>query len=85
MECSDAFRHFLGGMLFATTQVLQFIALLTVAFAVGAGWWAGLAAFAAVGAVIGLMARRGPIYWAILGAEIVIAIVGGLAASFFAL
>lgn len=84
-EHEGMFRHFLGGMLFATAHVLQFVALLTVAFAIGAGWWAGLAAFVAIGVAIGLAFKRGPIYWAIFGAETVAMIVGGLLVGVFAL
>lgn len=76
------FRHFLNGMLFALTQVLQVIGLLSVGFAIGAGWWAGLALFVVIGVAIGLAFRRGPIYWAIEASEIVALIVGGLLALF---
>lgn len=77
------FRHFLNGMLFALTQVLQIIGLLSVGFAVGAGWWAGLALFVLIGVAVGLAFKRGPIFWAIEASEIVALIAGGLLALVF--
>lgn len=77
----DDFGHFLIATLFFTTHALQIVALLTIAFAIGAGWWAGMAAMIAIGLVIGLAFRQGAGYWAFQIAEWILLALGGLAAA----
>ena len=45
--------------------IAQTIMLLTLAFAIGAGWWAGFVAFVAIGVVIGMVFRLSGVYWAV--------------------
>ena len=52
--------------------------LLTLAFAIGAGWWAGFVAFVAIGVVIGMVFRLSGVYWAVQIALWVLLVLGGL-------
>ncbi|GIK50896.1 MAG: hypothetical protein KJZ75_16980 [Hyphomonadaceae bacterium] len=83
VEHGETFRRFLAGVLLVTTQFLQAVALLTVAFAIGAGWWAGLALFILIGAAVGLAFRRSAIFWSLEAVETVALILGGLIAGAF--
>lgn len=58
------FWRFLDTILLVGVHTSQVIALLTLALAIGAGWWSGLFAFAAIGGAVGVAFKRGPLYWA---------------------
>jgi hypothetical protein len=77
-EQQGTFHHFLLFSLWGTTLVLQFVALLTVAFAMGLGWWSGLAAYVVIGLGIGLFAKMSSAWWATLIAGAILLGLGGL-------
>jgi hypothetical protein len=52
--------------------------LLTLAFAIGAGWWAGFVALVIIGVAIGLVFRLSGVYWAVQIALWVLLVLGGL-------
>ena len=75
------FHGFLMATVWTSGLVIQAVALLTLAFAIGAGWWAGLAAFVVIGVALGLAFRLSGVYWAIQVALWVLLGIGGLAIS----
>ena len=58
--------------------IAQAVALLTLAFAIGAGWWSGFAAFVVIGAALGFAFRMSGVYWAVQVALWVLMALGGL-------
>ena len=74
----DTFHHFLLFALWGTLLVVMTVALLTVGFAMGFGWFAGLAAYFAIGAGAGLGVRMGAAWWATLIASTALLGLGGL-------
>lgn len=74
----DTFSGFLATTVWSSALIAQGVALLTLAFAIGVGWWAGLAAFVAIGAVIGLAFRMSSLFWAVQVVLWVLLSVGGL-------
>jgi len=60
----DTFNGFLSATVWTCGLIAQAVALLTLAFAIGAGWWAGFAAFVVIGAALGLVFRLSGVYWA---------------------
>ncbi len=61
----DTFHGFLMASVWGCCLVAQTIALLTVGFAIGAGWWSGRVALALIGAVVGFVFRMSGVYWAV--------------------
>jgi len=59
------FQAFLNITLWSCGLIAQAVALLTFAFAIGAGWWPGLFAFVAIGVGLGLFFRMSSTYWAV--------------------
>ncbi len=80
-EQKGTFHHFLLFALWGTVLLIQSVGLLTFAFAVGLGWWAGLAVYVAVGVGAGLFAKMGGAWWATLIASTVLLGIGGLIIS----
>lgn len=81
MEIGDqraTFNGFLVGGLWTSVLIIQTVALLTLAFAIGVGWWAGLAAYVIIGAGAGLFFKMQGAWWAILVVAIVLLGLGGL-------
>ncbi|MEJ0059771.1 MAG: aa3-type cytochrome c oxidase subunit IV [Terricaulis sp.] len=81
MEISDqreTFHGFLNASLWGSTHIAQAVALLTLAFAIGAGWWAGVAAVVAIGVVVGLLFKSSGAWWAVQIAQAGVLILGGL-------
>lgn len=74
----DTFHGFLMASVWGGGLVIQLVALLTLAFAIGAGWWAGWIAFVALGAGVGFFFRMSSVYWAVQVALWVILALGGL-------
>lgn len=72
------FHGFLTGTVWTCGQIAMGIALATLAFAIGAGWWAGLFAFVAIGVALGLLFKMSSVWWATLIAETVLLGFGGL-------
>lgn len=81
MEIEDqktTFSGFLSATVWVTAHIVQAVALLTLAFAIGAGWWAGLAVYVAIGIAAGLLFRMSGAWWAAQIAQWVLLVLGGL-------
>lgn len=74
----ETFHGFLMATVWACGLIAQTIMLLTLSFAIGAGWWAGFVAFIVIGAVIGMVFRLSGVYWAAQIALWVLLVLGGL-------
>jgi len=74
----ETFGGFLSATVWTCGLIAQIVALTTLAFAIGAGWWAGFAAFVAIGVAIGLAFRLGAGYWATQVVLIVLLGLGGM-------
>ncbi|MBX3429775.1 MAG: aa3-type cytochrome c oxidase subunit IV [Hyphomonadaceae bacterium] len=72
------FHGFLMASVWSGGLIAQLVALLTLAFAIGDGWWPGLAAFVAIGAALGLAFRLSGVYWAVQVALWVLLGIGGV-------
>lgn len=81
MDISDqkaTFHGFLMASVWGSGLIAQAVALLTLAFAIGAGWWAGFVAFAVIGVAVGFGFRLSGVYWAVQVALWVLMVLGGL-------
>jgi hypothetical protein len=81
MDISDqkaTFHGFLMASVWGGGLTVQLVALLTLAFAIGAGWWAGFVAFVLIGGALGLAFRLSGVYWAVQVAFWVLMALGGL-------
>ena len=74
----STFHGFLMATVWSGTVMAQAVALLTLAFACGAGWWACFVEFALIGIVAGFTFRLSGVYWAVQVALWVLMILGGL-------
>lgn len=75
----DTFHGFLISSVWGSGLVAQLVALLTLAFAIGLGWWPGLFALVAIGVVVGLFFRMSSVYWAVqIGLWVVMGVGGFL-------
>jgi hypothetical protein len=74
----ETFHGFLIAGVWMCIHIAQAVALLTLALAIGLGWWAGVVAFIGIGVVAGLLFRMSGVFWAVQVAEWVLIIVGGL-------
>lgn len=61
----STFHGFLMATVWTCALIVQLVALLTLAFAIGAGWWPGLVAFVVIGVAAGLAFRLSGAYWAV--------------------
>ena len=80
MDVTEQKRTFHGFLAVATwviTYVAMLVAGLVTAFAIGAGWFAGLLAFAGVGAAAGAFLRLGMAFWISLGVSTLLLAGGG--------
>ncbi len=78
----STFQHFLTFSLWGTLFTTMVVALLTVAFAMGYGWMAGVGAYAAIGVVAGFaLGMRGGWWGMVIGSTIVLGL-GGLVTLF---
>lgn len=79
----STFHHFLNISLWGTLVIIMSVALLTVAFAMGFGWMAGLGAYAAIGVIAGFALGMRGSWWAlVIGSTIVLGL-GGLIGMVF--
>jgi hypothetical protein len=81
MEITDqkaTFHGFLMATVWGCGLVAQLVALLTLAFAIGAGWWSGFVALVLIGVALGLTFRLSGVYWAVQVALWVLLAIGGL-------
>lgn len=77
------FDHFLAFSLWGTVIIIMSVALLTVAFAMGFGWLAGVGAYAAIGVLVGLaLGMRGAWWGLVIGSTVLLAL-GGLVSLLF--
>lgn len=74
----ETFQGFLTTSLWSGGLIIQGVALLTLAFAIGAGWWAGLFAFVAIGVGLGIFFRMSSVYWAVQIVLWVLMAIGGV-------
>lgn len=76
----DTFHGFLVGTLWTCALIAQVVALGTVAFAMGYGWWSGMLAFVAIGVAVALLFRMSGAFWAVqIGLWVLMAIGGAIA------
>jgi len=83
-EQASTFKGFLTVAVWVCSFIAMSVSLLVVAFAIGAGWFAGLGAFVAVGVGIGAFMRMPAAFWISLAAIAVVLAIGGaiVAAAF---
>lgn len=74
----ETFHGFLLATVWTCTLLAQMIGLLTLAFAIGAGFWAGFAVYVVVGIVAGMLFRLGGAYWATQIVTWVLLALGGM-------
>lgn len=74
----ETFHGFLTATVWTCGLIAQAVALLTLGFAIGAGWWSGFAAFVLIGVALGFAFRLSGIYWATQVALIILLGLGGL-------
>lgn len=83
MDISDqrsTFGGFLAASVWGCGLIAQSVALLTLSFAIGMGWWPGLFALVGIGIAVGLVFRMGSVYWAVQIALWVLLGLGGIVA-----
>jgi hypothetical protein len=73
----QTFHGFLTATVWMCAHIAQYVALFTIAFAIGAGWWPGLIAFVAIGAGAGLIFKMSGAWWAAQIAQWVLLGLGG--------
>lgn len=74
----ETFHGFLMASVWTCGLIVQLVGLLTLAFAIGAGWWAGLAVFVLIGVALGASFKLSGVYWAVQVALWVLLALGGL-------
>jgi hypothetical protein len=74
----ETFEGFLSATVWTCGLIAQTVALLTLAFAIGFGWWAGFAAFVVVGIALGVAFKLPGVYWATQIVLWVLLALGGL-------
>jgi hypothetical protein len=72
------FHGFLMATVWTCGLIAQAVGLLTLAFAIGAGWWPGFVVFVLIGVGAGLVFRLSGVYWAVQIALWVLLGIGGL-------
>jgi type IV secretory pathway VirB6-like protein len=72
------FHGFLMATVWTCGLIAQAVGLLTLAFAIGAGWWPGFIVFVLIGVGLGLAFRLSGVYWAVQIAFWVLLGIGGL-------
>ncbi len=74
----STFHGFMMATVWTCTLIAQVVGLLTLAFAIGAGWWAGFVVLVLIGVAAGLSFRLSGVYWAVQVALWVLLTLGGL-------
>lgn len=80
----ETFHGFLTAALWICSHIAQWVMLLTLAFAVGNGWWSGWLAFVVIGIAVGIGFQMKGAYWATQIAQWVLLGLGGLIVPIFA-
>jgi len=71
------FSGFMAVTLWSSALIAMSVAGLVVAFAMGAGWFTGVAVYAVLGAAIGALMRMDGVWWASLIGTVIVFLVGG--------
>lgn len=74
----ETFSGFMTATVWVSAHIAQAVALLTLAFAIGAGWWAGVAVYIFIGIAAGVLFKMQGAWWAAQIAQWVLLILGGL-------
>jgi type IV secretory pathway VirB6-like protein len=74
----ETYSGFLSASVWTSGLIAQAVMLLTLAFAIGMGWWPGLTAFVVIGIVVGLVFKMPSVYWAVQVALWVLLGIGGM-------
>lgn len=74
----DTYHAFLMATVWTCGLIAQSVMLLTLAFAIGLGWWPGFVAFAVIGIALGLTFKLSGVYWATQITLWVLLVLGGL-------
>lgn len=74
----ETFHGFLVATIWMCVHLAQFVALLTLAFAIGDGFWAGFAAYVVIGIAAGFLFRMSGVFWAVQIVSWVLLGLGGL-------
>jgi hypothetical protein len=74
----ETFHGFLMASVWTSGLIAQSVMLLTLAFAIGLGWWPGFVAFVLIGVVVGSVFKLSGVYWATQVALWVLLAIGGL-------
>ena len=74
----ETFHGFLMASVWTSGLIAQSVMLLTLAFAIGVGWWPGFVAFVLMGVVVGSVFKLSGVYWATQVALWVLLGLGGL-------
>ncbi|MGE0596547.1 MAG: aa3-type cytochrome c oxidase subunit IV [Hyphomonadaceae bacterium] len=74
----STFSGFLTATVWTSALIAQAVALLTLAFAIGAGWWPGLIALVLIGVVTGLVFKMSGVWWAVQVSTWVLLGLGGM-------
>lgn len=74
----ETFHGFLMATVWTCGLIAQSVMLLTLAFAIGLGWWPGFVAFVLIGVVAGAVFKLSGVYWATQVALWILLALGGL-------
>lgn len=80
MDIADQKATFSGFMtvtIWGSSLITMSVAGLVAAFALGGGWFTGVAVYAVLGVLAGLVFRKGGAWWASLAATVVVFLIGG--------
>ncbi|MBU6406544.1 MAG: aa3-type cytochrome c oxidase subunit IV [Alphaproteobacteria bacterium] len=80
MDIADqktTFSGFLAATMWGSALIAMAVAGLVVAFALGAGWFAGVAVYAVLGVLAGAVLRLPGAWWASLAAAVLLFLIGG--------
>ncbi len=73
----DTFGGFLTVTVWAGALIVMYVAMFTVAFAIGAGWLGGLAALTVIGVAAGVIFKLNATWWATLVIQVLVLGIGG--------
>lgn len=74
----ETFDGFISASIWTSGLIVQAVALLTLAFAIGAGWWAGFGALVVIGIAVGFVFKMPAVYWAVQVVLWVLLGIGGM-------
>lgn len=76
-EHRATFSMFMKATEWGSALIIATVGMMTVAFAMGLGWFAGLGVFVVVGVLAGALLRLGAAWWATIAAMTVLSAIGG--------